>query len=77
MPQLTIRNVDEVLVKALKRRAAEHGRSAEAEVQEILQQALLDAAPRRSFEELLAAMPDVGDDADFCRMEGAAKKAGR
>ena len=42
MAQLTVRNVDEHVVRVLKRRAAEHGRSAEAEHREILRGALLD-----------------------------------
>jgi plasmid stability protein len=37
---LHVRNLDDELVAKLKRRAARHGRSAEAEHREILQQAL-------------------------------------
>ncbi len=37
---LSIRNVDDALVARLKRRAARHGRSAEAELRDILAQAL-------------------------------------
>ena len=40
MPQLPVRGVPEEVVDALKRRAAEHGRSAEAEHRIILQEAL-------------------------------------
>ena len=53
MAQLVVRNLDEELVLRLKLRAAEHGRSAEAEHREILRQALA-AEPRRSFKELAA-----------------------
>ena len=53
MAQLVVRNLDEELVLRLKLRAAEHGRSAEAEHREILRQALA-AVPRRSFKELAA-----------------------
>jgi plasmid stability protein len=53
MAQLVVRNLDEELVLRLKLRAAEHGRSAEAEHREILRQALA-AEPRRSFKELSA-----------------------
>lgn len=42
MAQLTVRNVNEQIVRSLKRRAADHGRSAEAEHREILRQALLE-----------------------------------
>jgi len=37
---LHVRNLDEDLIRRLKRRAARHGRSAEAEHREILRQAL-------------------------------------
>ena len=40
MPQLLVRNVPQDVVEALKRRAAEHGRSAEAEHRVILEEAL-------------------------------------
>jgi plasmid stability protein len=40
MASLTVRNLDEGLVRLLRIRAAEHGRSAEAEHREILRQAL-------------------------------------
>ena len=53
MAQLIVRNLDEELVLRLKLRAAEHGRSAEAEHREILRQALAEE-PRRSFRELAA-----------------------
>ena len=37
---LSIRNLDDALVRSLKHRAARHGRSAEAEVREILRHVL-------------------------------------
>lgn len=40
MATLTVRNLDDDVVRALRIRAAEHGRSAEAEHREILRQAL-------------------------------------
>src|SRR5271157_2830934 len=40
MGQLTVRNVSAQIVRALKQRAAGHGRSAEAEHREILREAL-------------------------------------
>lgn len=61
---LIVRNVDEQIVQALKERAAQNGRSAEAEHREILKAAL--ARPRkRSLNEVLASMPNVGRDEDF------------
>ena len=40
MATLTVRNLDDNVVRALRIRAAEHGRSAEAEHREILRQTL-------------------------------------
>ena len=48
----------------LKEAAARHGRIAEAEHREILRAALTRRA-RRSFNDVLAAMPDLGTDEDF------------
>jgi plasmid stability protein len=54
MPKsLHVRSLDEDLVARLKRRAARHGRSAEAEHREILRQAL-SGEVEGSFEELAA-----------------------
>jgi antitoxin FitA len=50
--QLIVRNVDPALVAALKRRAAEHGRSMEAEHREVLREAL--APGRKDFWKLAA-----------------------
>ena len=46
MATLTVRNLDDDLVRALRIRAAEHGRSAEAEHREILRQSLMGSCPR-------------------------------
>lgn len=61
---LIVRNIGPEIAQALKEAAARHGRSAEAEHREILQAALARPA-RRTFKEVLAAMPDVGTDEDF------------
>ena len=66
MADLLVRGVDDAVVRALKKRAGDHGRSAEAEHRAILAAALL-SPPRRKLADLLASMPDVGDDADFER----------
>jgi antitoxin FitA len=64
--QLVVRKLADDLVAALKQRAAKNERSAEQEHREILKTAL--AGPRRRrLAELLAAMPNVGDDSDFVR----------
>lgn len=52
---LHVRNVDDDLVIRLKRRAARHGRSAEAEHREILRQAL-SAEAEPSFKEIAAKL---------------------
>ena len=53
------------IIQALRRRAAQHGRSAEAEHREILRESLAKEVSRGSFKSFLASMPAVGDDADF------------
>jgi len=68
MAQLMVRNLAEDLVKALKQRAAKHNRSAEQEHREILQ-AALRGTRRRSIAEAMAAIPNVGTDADFTRRQ--------
>jgi antitoxin FitA len=66
--QLMVRNVDDAVVRELKKRAARRNHSAEQEHREILEQLLL--RPRcRSLAEVLAAMPDAGKDADFERRQ--------
>jgi plasmid stability protein len=54
MPQLLVRDVPLDVVEALKRRAADHGRSAEAEHRLILESALRPA--RAGFWERAAAL---------------------
>ena len=61
---LVVRNVDEDVALALKQLAASHGRSAEAEHREILR-TVLQRPKRRSVAEVLASMPNVGEDTDF------------
>lgn len=61
---LVVRNIEPAVAQALKQAAAAHGRSAEAEHREILRNALCQPA-RRTFKEVLASMPDVGEDEDF------------
>lgn len=52
---LHVRNVDDDLIIRLKRRAARHGRSAEAKHREILRQAL-SAEAEPAFEEIAAKL---------------------
>ena len=63
MRQLTVRNVNEQVVRALKQRAAAHGRSAEAEHRELLRHALRPneegfAARARALRERLRSSVD-------------------
>lgn len=74
MGQLIVRNVDDELIHALKMRAAQKRRSAEAEHREILREALATRRKRRTLEEALLEMPGVGDDADFERPRDVGRK---
>jgi plasmid stability protein len=69
MAQLIVRNLDPDLVHRLKIRAAQHGRSMEAEHREILRQALQEPQPKATLKSWLLAIPPVGDDADFERVQ--------
>jgi plasmid stability protein len=74
MGQLIVRNVNDDLIRALKMRAAEKRRSAEAEHREILREALESRRQRHTLKQLLAEMPSVGDDADFERPRDTGRK---
>ncbi|MBI3491097.1 MAG: DNA-binding protein [Acidobacteria bacterium] len=67
MGQLIVRNVDDKLIRALKIRAAEKRRSAEAEHREILREALAARRTRTTLKDLLLEMPVGGEDTDFER----------
>jgi plasmid stability protein len=66
MAQLIVRKLPDELVEALKQQAAKRNRSAEQEHREILR-AALHGPRRRPLAEVLAAIPDVGEDSDFRR----------
>lgn len=66
---LVVRNVDEEIALALKKLAASHGRSAEAEHREILK-SVLQRPKRRSVAEVFSSMPNVGEDSDFDSRKG-------
>lgn len=70
MAQLIVRNLDEEIVHQLKHRAVLHNRSMEAEHREILRHALVESNKKISFKELLLSIPEVGEDADFQRIDG-------
>ena len=71
MASLVVRNLDQRIVNALKQRAARHGQSTEAEHRALLEELLLQPKGK-SFAEVLAAMPNVGQDDDFERVEDEA-----
>jgi len=72
--QLIVRNLEDSVVKALRERAVSNGRSTEAEHREILREALSRIRRGTSLKTLLSEMPDAGDDADFARPRGKARK---
>ncbi len=69
MAQLLVRNLENDLVRHLKKRAGEHGVSVEEEHRRILREALRadHLEKRKSFWQVLSEMPDVGDDSLFER----------
>jgi plasmid stability protein len=74
MGNLIVRNIDDTIVLALKRRAGRHGISAEEEHRRILEQVLLHP-PRKSLAEALSQIPDVGHDSDFERIQNDATQS--
>ena len=75
MAQLIVRNLDDEIVARLRRRAAEHRRSMEAEHRDILREALVTRGRRGSLKARLMGMPDVGRDRDFARRQDRGRKA--
>ena len=74
MPQLLVRDVPQDVVESLKRRAAEHGRSAEAEHRIILEETLRSG--RAGFWERAAKLREetggriLTDSAELIRQDG-------
>lgn len=77
MAQLLVRNLEDELVRHLKKRAGEHGVSVEEEYRRILREALRGDAmeKRKSFWQVLSEMPDVGAEALFERERNLAGRA--
>lgn len=69
MPDLIVRKLEPEIIEALKQRAARNGRSTEMEHRAILREVLM-VLKKRSLAEVLAAMPNVGLDSDFERIQG-------
>ena len=68
MAQLIVRDIEDEIVRELRVRAARNGRSAEEEHRQILRRAL-KGERATSLRDAIAAMPDVGDDIDFERVD--------
>lgn len=66
---LIVRDVKKEIISKLKTRAAKNGRSAEAEHREILAAVLLGGPKKKTFAQVLAEMPNVGNDVDFERID--------
>lgn len=60
MATLTVRNLPDDVHRALRLRAAEHGRSTEAEVRAILAEAVKAPGPQRLGDALAALSREVG-----------------
>lgn len=70
--QLIVRNLEDTVVRRLRRRAAELGLSVEEAHRQLLREVLLgQAGPRPNFKEYLLQMPNVGGDDLFERDAGA------
>jgi antitoxin FitA len=66
MSTLTVRNLDEDLKTRLRVRAAQHGRSMEAEVREILRESLAPSQPRGIGSRIHARLAGLGlDEIEF------------
>ena len=63
MAQILVRNLEEDVKRRLKKRAAQHGRSLEAEAREILRSAVRDEGPKQGAgigTQIAALFKDVG-----------------
>lgn len=68
MPAVIVRNLPEETHRALKQRAARHGRSTEAEIREILEEAVRPKARLKIGSELAAFGQEMGGlDLDIAR----------
>ena len=77
MMQLTVTNIDDQVVAALERRAAEHGVSTEEEHRRILAKALAGKSGGMSFKDFLLTIPNVGEDWMFDRHDPRNAKSQR
>ncbi len=77
MPQLIVRQIEEIVVKKLKASAGLHGVSTEEEHRQILRKVLLGkGAKQPSLKEHLLNMPNAGPDSVFSRIHDRGRKLG-
>ena len=67
MVKLNLEHLDKEIIRQLEQRAELHGCSVESELDAILKTFFGQIPEESSLKELLLAMPDVGEDADFGR----------
>lgn len=65
MTKIDLEYLSEDIRRQLEQQAALHGCSVESELESILKDVFGRQAQESSLKELLLAMPDVGEDADF------------
>ena len=74
MTRINLDNLSDNIRHQLEQRAALHDRSVESELDSILQDVFEQKVAENSLKELLLAMPDVGEDADFNLVRDNARK---
>ena len=74
MTKINLEHLSEETRHQLERRAALHGCSLESELDSILKGVFAEKSEENSLKELLQAMPDVGEDADFNRERDSARQ---
>ena len=77
MTTLTVRNLDEGVKLALRRRAAEHGHSLEEEVRRTLRDAVRDPSKPKSGAELLQRIRAIVEPIGGIELEIPPRKAAR
>ena len=70
MTSINLDNLSQDNRDRLQQRAAIHGRTLESKLDSILTSVFEPKSAENSLKELLLAMPDVGEDADFTRNVG-------
>jgi plasmid stability protein len=76
MTDILLREVDDKLDKALRILAVEHGRTREAEIKSILEAAVSKKPRKRSFSDVLRAIPKIDGDVDelFTRSDSGGRQ---